>query len=210
MNSVAKIQFDPVTLREVEALLGNLAGRNGFSAFAVAQQAAVSRTVTTGVARVARLIGDAVNLPIGQIKALISAKRGSYEKPEGTITITRKTVWLSQFLTAGQRKSFREGRRARSVLAVRVRKRGSGKYPGGAQTIQRGFVAMGAKSNYVGVFQREGKARLPIHRLKGPTALGILAHAKGTTSATILEDALADLNEVLDKNLRQQIGRFIK
>lgn len=200
-------------LQTVHELLDNLQFR-GRSAGAVALQAAVSDTVRTGVARIARVIGEAVNLRIGDIKDTITSKKGSYGDPSGTITVGRRTTWLADFLSASQktRVALGEGiRRTIGGIVINVRKRASGRF-GISEMIPRGFAGVMIKRNkFVGIFQREGSSRLPIHRLRGPTALGVFMNAQGESGGqTIIDDMVIELQDVLAKNISNQIDRFLK
>src|SRR4051812_44031357 len=78
-------------LADVHRLLDGMVFR-GKGAAGVALQAAISRTITTGVTRIARRIGEEVRLPIAEIKETISTTKGSHKEPEGSIIVTRKGV----------------------------------------------------------------------------------------------------------------------
>jgi hypothetical protein len=211
MQPLVSINFEPRSLALTRSLLADLVGdkKTGASAFDVALQAAISRTLVTGKARIARRIAEEVRLRIGDIKNLIDTKTGGYGKPQGLIVVTRRTSWLADFLSGA--KLGRLARGTRGPLTLSVRKKPSGKY-GTREVIQRGWAGFMPRAQIqLGIFQREGKARLPIHRLRGPTALGILIHAHGEGgAATILDEIIAALAEVMQKNLESQTLRFLK
>ncbi len=212
--SRAGISFDPKQWADAKALLDGLAGRGKVPALAVAAQAATSRTATTIAARVARRIGEEVNLKIADIKKTIDVKRGSYDDPTASITITRQSTWLGDFLSGYQKSQLTRNiprrRRPSGPLVVDVRKRASGKY-GTSQVIVRGFAGIMPRSKTrIGVFQREGRKRVPLHRLRGPTAVGIFIHARGQAgAATVFDEIIAESEQILAKNFDSQIDRFL-
>lgn len=202
----------------------------GFSAAerAVALQAATSDTIRTGVARVARGIGEEVKLKIGDIKAAIDSKKGSYRDPTGSITITRdKQFWLSQFLSATQaRPRVKKTKRGTYVLArikggvkVSVRRKGTPQYPT-TEVHPHAWVGY-AFAPKAGVFERfgpkvamtkgryAGKMKQKIRRKRGPTPLGVLLNAKGTGAATLLAETLENIGDVYLKNVASQVSRIV-
>ena len=193
----------PSQAAQLRELLGDEGSRSPAKR---AMQAAISRTVTTGRALIARDIVKAVRLKVSEVKDLITVKRGGYTKPEGSITITRRAKSLIDYLSPAQRERLGKAR-PRGGLKVSVRKRASGKY-GVRETLPKGFVARGKGGN-VHVFERVGRKRLPVRKLRGPTAIGVFAHAKGETAATIVRDVELELEKVLEKNLMSQVDRFL-
>lgn len=124
-----------------------------------AMQAAVSDTMTTGRALIARRIGETINLKIKDIKDQIKITRGSYRDPTGTISTKRKPVPLLKYMgntpivkrarllshgLRGKRKNLQPGRGIR----FRVRKNGPYEYAPFA------FIEKSTKNSFVGVFQR--------------------------------------------------------
>ena len=186
-------------------------------------QSAVSATITTGVTMIARRIGEEVNLPIGDIKSSISARRGSYTDPTGYIDITRgKSVWMDRYLSSGARRSaaekvknaLRGNLTPRGGVKIKPRKRSSGKYPAGTQTLPKAFVAVTPNSTFIGVFERvgvkrvmksgkyAGKVREVIRRLKGPTPFGVFKNAVGQEgAATLVDEVKIKLTDAFKKNI---------
>lgn len=221
------IGFSTAQLAKIEGLLGPFSRGSDSSK---ALQAAVSRTVTTGVALIARRLGAEVNLKIADIKATITSRRGSYDKPAGLITVTRKTTWLGNFLSGAQRKSAARRlagnlgakvRRRGGGVTVKVRKRASGKY-GTTQTFPHAFIAVMPKTTHLGIFRRvgvkrpmksgryAGKVREVIARMRGPSALGVFLNAQGQQGAdTIISEVTGTLADTLQKNYESQISRFL-
>lgn len=223
------VNFDQRQFAEAKALLDGLSGRNGFSAFQVGAQAAISKTITFGKAQIARVIGQEVKLPIGEIKKLISSGRGSYRDPSGWITLTRKPVKLIRYMSAKHRGAvanrFAGNIRRRPPaggLKISVRKRSQGGYTT-REVLPHAFFAVTPKSQHLGIFVRtgekrvmkmgryEGKVREVIKNLQGPTALGVFVGAKGRgAAATLMDEVGEDMKAVLSKNLDSQIHRFLK
>jgi hypothetical protein len=216
----------PADVARLKALFGDK--KRGVAARAM--QAAVSRTITTGVAMIARRIAQEVNLPIADIKSSIFSRRGSFDDPRGVISVRRgKPVWMGQFLSSSQR-----GRVARKLagnlkgrvtpkggVTVKVRKRSQPGYPA-SERLPKAFIGVMPKTAYIGVFERvgvkramksgryAGKVREVIRRLRGPSPFGVFANAVGEDGAgTMVEETARELSETLDKNIRSQISRFL-
>lgn len=219
------VGLEETSLLRLQQMLGG--GKRGLGNRAM--QAAVSRTVTTGAARIARRVGEEVRLPIRDIKASILTKKGSFERPVGVIAINKfKATWLSQFLSSSQRqiktRQVSEGiyiqRRPNGGVRVRVRKKPTPKYPI-AERLPHAFVQK-MPAGPVGIFERtgvkavmqsgrfRGKIREKIRRRRGPTPLGVFVNARGEAGArTVLEETVKDLGAVLQKNIESQISRFL-
>lgn len=209
------------SIAQLRALYGD--EKRGVAARAI--QAAVSRTVVTGVALIARRIGEEVNLPIADIKASIYSRRGSFDDPVGVISVERsKTVWLSQFLTAGQRSTvakkfasnIKQKLTPRGGVRVRVRKKL------GVELVPRAFLAVTPHSGHIGIFERvgekramksgryAGKIREVIRRRRGPTPFSVFLNAAGEgVSGTMVEEVHVKLKEAMQKNIRSQIARAL-
>lgn len=215
------VSIDPKQLADVRSLLDE-------RQFKRAMQAAVSRTVTTGTALIARRIGEEVKLKIGDIKKTITSKRGSYDKPVGSITIQKdKAVWLTQFMTAAQAtpKIKRKGegfvqKQRKGGIRVSVRRKPTPKYPT-TEVHPHAFLAH-AIAPKAGAFERfgpkklmtkgayKGKMRQQIRRKRGPTPFGVFVNARGEQGAkTVLEEATKTLSATLAKNLDSQLSRFL-
>ena len=216
----------PADVARLKALFGDK--KRGVAARAM--QAAVSRTVTTGVALIARRIAQEVNLPIADIKASVFARRGSLDDPRGTISVRRgRAVWLGQFLSSAQRASVAKklaknmaGKiTPRGGVTLKVRKRSQPGYPA-SERLPKAFIGVMPKTAYIGVFERvgvkramksgryAGKVREVIRRLRGPSPFGVFANAVGEGSAgTMVAETARTLRDTLDKNIRSQISRFL-
>jgi len=222
----------PVTISIDDSAVRDLVRQFGDAKVGVMLQRAVSRTVTTGVALIARRIGEHVNLKIGDIKKTITGKRGSQRDPSGSITIARdKAVWLSQFLTVTQRrirlksaggKGMFKQLQPKGGITVKVRKIATPKHSIG-ERLPHAFLAGMPKVSHVGIFERtgikramksgryKGKVREVIRRRRGPTPLAVFVHAKGEGgAATVFAEVTNTLSDVLQKNVASQIDLAIR
>ncbi len=88
--------------------------------------------------------------------------------------------------------------KARGPMPSRGRGRGvTAKLPGGAGSYPNAFIAR-MRSGHLGVFQRRGKARLPIYELMGPSLPKVFAK--------YLPLGQARANEVMPKNLAHELA----
>ncbi|HYE19916.1 MAG TPA: hypothetical protein VEA69_15815 [Tepidisphaeraceae bacterium] len=230
---IASVTVPKKQIEALEALFGG--GTRG--PVRRAMQSAISETVRSGVAQVARRIGEEVHMPIAKIKASIHARRGSFKDPTGEITVDgRKRVWLADFLTAKARVQRIKKQRAtglfvhhrpRGGLKVKIRRRASGKYPGGVERFPHAFTAVTPHSQHVGIFERtgvkrvmksgryKGKVREVIKRKQGPRPFGIFVHARGQGGATtVIREIQWHLANFLHRRIASKIralhagGRF--
>lgn len=213
------ITIDQKSLADLQAMLGN--GKN----FPKAMQAAISRTLDpTAVKMFSDRVKDTINLPVREIKKQVTVKKPSYTNLVGTISMSRKPVPLTKYMgqaavRATFRRQLKKGVAKAGGLRFRVRKGEP------METAPYAFVTV-AKKGYVGVFQRirnkGGKVknirsvssgllvgRKPIRLRQGPTAVGVLAQAKGKGAATIIDEIQRDIGPVLQKNILSQVSRLL-
>lgn len=187
-----------VQIRMDTSPLTQLADQVGRVRFAAASQQAMTETLRTGRASIARQIGDVVNLRIRDIKSTIHAKStGGFAEPAGSIVVSREAVPLYKYLTTAQAdRAYNASVRGGRGVRVRVRKNAP------IEVRKESFVRV-MRSGHVGVYRRvrqgDGRvARLPIKERFGPTAVGVFANARGADGTqTILEAAVADLADQL-------------
>lgn len=220
-NESRLVTIDPKQIADVQALCDNFSARK----VNVALQSAISRTLTTGRALIARRVADTVNLKIADIKAQVAVTKPSFNRLVGALSMKRKPVPLVKYMSAGQivrvkklaEKRRKGGEKARfmpSGIAVRVRKNGA------VEKFPTSFIA-NMKSGHVGIFRRRraiGPAtknggvprvrRLPIDERYGPTVVGVLANAPGNGAQTILDEVVNELGAVLQKNVASQVSRL--
>jgi hypothetical protein len=178
-----------------------------------AKAAAVPKATDAGIAKIARGLAAHLNIRLTDLRSW--AKQVSNRR-EGIIILLHSPVPMLFYYTGSQRAkllaALRSGAKIRRPpigLSVRMRKRGSGKYPGGSEVIPGAFVAA-MKSGHVGIFKRQGKGRYPIKELQGPTPLGVYLNATGDEGGETLRLETETLMFAeLDKHLRSQISRFM-
>lgn len=185
------ITFNPAQFARARALLDPVS-------LAIAQQAAVSDTVTTGRALVARKIVETLNMKVGDAKKQISIKRGSFRDPTGTISVKRKPMNLKHFhpvqLKQGVRVKIWKDRPAQLLKGTfKITK-------GGAVPVYERALTAGPGSKRV--------KRYPTVMRYGPTAVTALTGNK--KHAGIAEIVALDLSNTLAKNMNSQIDRFLR
>jgi hypothetical protein len=233
-----------------EQMLGGLGNRSN-SPLNRAMQGAISATLTTARKRIAQEIRKTINLPARQIKAeYITLKRPSYTRMVGSVSLNRRPVPMADFggatITLDSGKVVQVARMSAAKMAnlrrrpkqkpvkVKVRKRSSGRWPGGTELLPHAFYvrmpATIAGKRHLGVYQRTGefaiavKGRYKGHRREriaeryGLTAAGALAYsvagsggeAPGAGEQRMLDQIAAEMGDVLAKNMASQIDRFLR
>jgi hypothetical protein len=217
-NLEFSVQFDQGQMAAIRGMLDGI--KNGF---AIAMQKAISRSMTTARARMARLVAKEVNLRIGDIKKQITMRRPNMRDLSGTISMRQDaTVWLAQYLSSGKRLGLAarvlgmvKGKTGKTLrpgpIKVKVRMQGDN-LPQWQGRMQHAFAAITPHSGHLGIFERigvkramksgrsKGKVKEVIRRMRGPSALSVFINAKGEKAATILGDTLVDLAENISKN----------
>lgn len=158
MAQLGIVQIDPAQIREVTLMCDGI--KNGWERVF---QGAISRTLTTGRARVARRISETVNLKIRDIKQQIVLKKPSYKRLVGYISMSRQAVPLIKYMSSGQlrraktlrlkkKKNQRKFRQVRASggVTVRVRKGGA------PEKFPESFVER-TDSGHVGIWRRAVK-----------------------------------------------------
>lgn len=201
----------------------------GQDASAVALQAAVSKTIDAGKTLIRREIQRHLRLRIKAIDAVIEPDRGSYKDFGGSITVTRESIPLIEYLTSAQRGNLSnrvatKGLRNRfgtGRLKIRVRKIAQGKYVT-SESIKDAFVQVMPGSGKLGIWRRTGEKKIMMKgnykgklrdvfvHMAGPTAYGVLMNARNPSGKRVIEDVETQLGDILEKKLDQQIARFAK
>lgn len=125
-------------------------------ATARAEARAVNRVSTTIIAAQSRAVVDRVNLKVSRVKEAVKLSvKATPAQPRIVIEVKRRAVGLIEF----------EGRwrGVKSPGASAVVLRGSGRHTFGGT-----FIATGRGGNRQ-IFERKGKARLPLKALYGPS-----------------------------------------
>jgi hypothetical protein len=150
--------------------------------------AAVNRAATAAVTQLARDTARDMKLKVGTVKANIGARgQASPATPSVTLTASAKPIPAIEFGARGPEPSRGRGRGVTAKLPGR-------RYP-------RAFIAT-MRSGHRGVFQRTGKARLPIRQLMGPSVWFVASkHAPA---------AARRAEQVMIERLRHEIQRALK
>lgn len=191
MSSInVSVALDAATYARARAVLSP-------AQYTIAMQAAISDTIRTGKAQVARIVVENVHMKVGDVKRLITTKKSSFAKLEGIIAVSRKSVDLGSFPSTQLKKGVK----------VRIWKdqkgellRSTFKLAKGRNPIYERKLTAGPKSKRVG--------RLPLLRRKGPSAVGVIVGNR--KRGGIGDDIVLDLSETLAKNVRSQIDRVLR
>jgi hypothetical protein len=190
--------------------------------FKKAMQAALSRTIKpTTVKFISDQLAATMNLRASVRKGLVQIKLPSYDRLTGSIGYNRdRGVPAIEYMPARSR-AF-DAKTPRGGVRVTMRKRASGRYPGGQEKIDKGFLAAPPGGTHMRVMQRtgqfdiakrgkrQGQRREKVRQVWGLTPAGAMAYAKGQNEETIIADAAAYAAEKLERNIESQLSRFLK
>lgn len=142
--------------------------------------------IKTGRTQVSRLVRDEINVKAKDITNTLTPIRASgSEIDAGNITagikITRRPIAMKDFAA----KQTKQG------VSARIRTKGS------RSVIRHAFISGRLGDN---VFKREGKDRLPIKKLQGPTVVGVIAGRPGLAST-----AAERIGEAAEKRIISKI-----
>ena len=198
MPAFVSVTISPEQLADLKATLAGV--KNGAPK---AITAAINRTLTTGRSRVVKRVTGIVNLKARDARDVIGTRKATYSTLEGSIRLSRKAIPLINY----------GARQTKKGVSVAVRK-GEGR-----KVIPHTFLAT-MRSGHTGVFERKPGSKhvrrvnakhpegvwtqLGIRERYGPTLLGVFQGAPGVAS-----EVIADLAEVLKKNLASQIDRLL-
>jgi hypothetical protein len=203
--------------------------------YVIAAQAAIGRTLVTGVAATARIVGRTLNLKIGDIKETIRTDKPSFDKLEGSIAVDRKPVPLGEFPSTQTKrgvsvKVWKDGGREvlKSTFKATMSTGHQGVFErlrGAAGTIDAtnspSKFVIGGKGGKLYIKLPEGSRnrdyaraapsgrvwRLPIVERFGPTVVGAITGSKSHAGAE--ETIAVDLSATLQKNINSQINRVL-
>lgn len=143
-----------------------------------------------GETRVNRAVRDVITLSHADTKRVIKRKKATPQNLESVINISREPQSM---------KRYKPRQTARGV-SVKPRK----KKP--RELLRSAFIAHTVGGH---VFRRRGKNRLPIDRIQGPTAVGVLAGEPGVLS-TVEGDIIEKLYERTDSKVKAHLeGNFL-
>lgn len=168
-----KLQIDA---SQWQSALVSLGDPNAYKAGA----RAINRTLSNARTVAVRTVAQDMKLKQAHVRERITSAKATNKKPVGYLYATTKRTPLILFGA----KEMGKGRGVRAKLPT-----GAGKYP-------HAFIrTMG--SGHKGVYQRKGKARLPIRELKGPSV------AQSFTRNA--EEPTARATEMLAKNMAHEV-----
>jgi len=159
-----------------QAALVSLGDPNAYKAGA----RAINRTLSNARTVSVRTVAQDMKLKQAHVRERITIGKATNKKPIGYLYATTKRTPLMLFGA----KEIGNGRGVRAKLPS-----GAGKYP-------HAFIP-NLKSGHRGVFQRKGRARLPIVELKGPSV------AQSFTRNS--EEPTARATEMLAKNMAHEV-----
>jgi len=204
-----------------ESTITDMRNRLGGHKAAIALQQALSLTIQQGRKAIARRLVEEVNLRVGTItdRKYMAVSKGSWRNLKGWIKLTRRPVPMWEYL-GRQRgthlKNLASGAWAKlrrpGGLKIAIRKKAA------PEQFPKAFIAQMPTSSYVGVFQRvgvkaimkkgkyEGQRREKIRRLYGPTAVGVMAFARGEEGQpTILAETAAKMAQRFLVNIKSKL-----
>ncbi|WP_432642515.1 phage tail protein [Acidaminococcus sp.] len=151
----------------------------------------VARSTRTQMAREA---SKRYFVTVGNARKTIQvAKLASIDNLKAEITSRGYPISLAHFKVS-PKKVQHKGRKNKKIRA-RVKRNGGG------ATLDRAFIM--AIGSGVGVFERDGKARKPIHKLFGPSVPSMLKNEE------IQQELEKTTTEKLNKELNRQLARIV-
>lgn len=119
---------------------------------------AVNRTAASEKVAMSRAVATDMRLKVGVVKDAIALERASLNRPTAYVIAKGKRIPVIEFNARGPEPSRGRGKGVTANLPAR-------RYP-------NAFIAR-MRSGHRVVFQRSGKARLPIYELKGPSIAAV-------------------------------------
>lgn len=183
--SKAFIKVSEDQLRQAERLLSHV---NGGSRQAISR--ALNRSINTARSDLVRGVREEYTVRAAPVRNSIRLKNSTPQRLEAEISSSGEPLPLNYFKVQPNTPNPRR----KTPIRVSVRK-------GSAKPIGRAFVARVGGTNKV--WERVGKARLPIRRLFGPSIPQMVGNDKVIGS-------VADKARIsMDKRLNHEIGRLI-
>lgn len=139
---------------------------------------ALNRAATTTRAVMARAVSTDIGLPVGTTKAAMTITQAAPERLVSMVEARGARIPLIRWV---------RGTGGRRGITARL--------PGGAGHYPHAFIAT-TRSGHRGVFQRTGRARLPIYELKGPSIVHVFSRHR--------DEGLVAGEAALRKNLQSE------
>lgn len=170
---------------EVERTIATLRGKSP-AAFV----RSLNRGIAAGRTLLVRNVRREMRLKSRQVRDRTTVTNATFDRPSATITASPKPVPAIEFSARGPEPSRGRGRGVVTRLP-------SGRLP-------HAFITTVGTGRHRGVFQRVGRARLPIREVKGPSVWFVASKAQHL-------DPVADrVLEQAAKTLEHEIGRLLR
>lgn len=182
----------------------------GTKVFRQALKATINKTARRASTAVSRQIRDKYAIRARDLRARRSAGGGLSNRqgirvirakgqgdPEALILSAGRPLPLSNFRITPKTPQADRGRKRRRGVRYQVRR-------GERVHVRRAFVAQ-TKSGHVGVFMREGKDRLPIRQLYGPSVPQMFGEQSSLNA--LFRSVAAESPKILDQELRFRVKR---
>jgi len=158
---------------------------------------ALNRTITGVRTDAVKAVRAEADVSAGRVRDNVKLFRATTERLSAAVIATGRDIPLIHFRTRPSKPQTKGGRRpAIGVTAQTFKSQGGQVYPGS-------FVAR-VPTGHLGVFERKGRARLPIKQLYGPSAADALD--RGNALEGIERRARIRLRERFDHEVDRLLG----
>ncbi len=158
------------------------------SRIAVAGVRAINRTAASEKVAISRAVATDMRLKVGVVKDAISVRKATVNVPTAHVIAKGKRIPAIDFGARGPEPSRGKGKGVSAKLP-------GGRYP-------HAFIAR-MRSGHRGVFQRTGKARLPVVELKGPSIVHVFKKHLAIGEARRNEQLLKEIKHEIEFALRK-------
>jgi Prophage minor tail protein Z (GPZ) len=178
-----RVEIDPAP---VLAILNSLSS----PAFEQVTALALNDTAKNAQVQAASQVAPLMGLPSRDVKAALTIEPARPEHLEAAVVARGRPIPMIRF----------KPRESRSGVHVRI--------GGDVETYRRAFIAT-VRHGHRGVFERVGKARLPIRELYGPSVPGMFARTDvlPVIQTTLRDRLLANLTRQFDRRMRREQGK---
>ena len=191
-SGLIEVRFDERKFRAVQRQLAGIP--NGMRQV---MPPAINRTATTARAKTARKLAGQIRVKVSQVKKGISIIKAMRDYWQATLRITTRRIPLIQF----------GARQTRRGTSYQIDKRAGRKTIKGAFIQTMPITGASQKHGHRGVFKREGKERLPIRELFGPS-LGFVFEESGQIAAETMAETAVDLEKNVDSKVQWILSKY--
>ena len=173
----------------------------------IAIQKATRRALATTLRRANKaqlqIVTRVYNIRQKQIRELLTIRKPSLKRLEGSITVRRKPITLEKF-TRGRldrltTRATPTGRRRNPVIRVKIKKKS------GSQVVKDAFAGRGSGVGRILLYKREGTTRYPIRTLHGPTITTMYTEEATTVFKRVVQ---SEFPKELKKDTKFFIGKL--